>query len=165
MTAPFNIGFSTPLTTFDNSEILQLPAAQSSGVIPGVSAHPFPISNPSANTNGLPQQSRQEELGIQPLASIPRKRALDESQSPIRSSKRLPTIRPEPLPAQTRSTGSISTMASDSSPKSGVKPANIPLDMLTTWRAEASGFSNSSEKRTRSTKVCLRCQALRQKVS
>ncbi|KAK4458268.1 hypothetical protein QBC42DRAFT_290744 [Cladorrhinum samala] len=145
LTGPFDIGLSAPLATFgtwDNT--LQIPAAQSSGVSPGVLAHSFPITNSSADAgSGLSQPSRQEELGTPHLASNPRKRALDDTQSsPMPSSKRLATIRPKSLPAQMRSTG-------DSSPKPDAKLAHIPLDMVTTWRADTSGLNNSSKKRTR----------------
>ncbi|KAK4161768.1 hypothetical protein QBC43DRAFT_357317 [Cladorrhinum sp. PSN259] len=139
------------------------PVTQSSGVMPGFSADILTITTPSLNTVGPPQPTRQEEVKSLPPASILRKRPLDEAQSPIRPAKRLSNILPKPLPAQTSSAGGTSTMTSNSSPKSSDKRTDTPLNMLRTWRADASGFNNLSGKRSRSTKVCLRCQSLRQK--
>jgi hypothetical protein len=157
--------FSPLPTTIGIPDLLGLPTTQLFAVVPGVSAHPPAVTNLPLNALGSPQPLRQEEGRIQARASMTRKRSFDQAQSPIRPGKRLSTIRPKPLPVQPSSAGRMSTMTSNASLRIDAKQANVPADMLTTFKVKGSGINNSPNQRTRSTKVCLRCRTLRQRVS
>ncbi len=89
----------------------------------------------------------------------------DQPQPSTRPEKRLATIRPRLLPSQPSSAGGILTMTTNPPPKSNAKQANVLAEMVTTFQLEVSRVSNLRDRRTRSTKVCLKCRTLRQKVS
>ncbi len=155
-----------PASPFCPSDRLGRALNQSHPLVSGISAD-FPAgTNSPLDGPGLPQPPRQEWAEIQARASIPRKRPLDQAQSSTQSpmKKRLATIQPKPLPMQPSAAGSIPT-TSNPSPKVDAKQANIPADMLTTFKLKGLASPGLPEQRTRSTKVCLRCRTLRQRVS
>ncbi len=143
-----------------------LPATQTSALVLGVSAvNPPAGTHLSLNVLGSPQPPMQEGNGIHTRTSVGCKRPLDQPQPSTRPEKRLATIRPRLPPSQPSSAGGILTMTTNPPPKSNAKQANVPAKMVTTFQLEVSRVSNLRDRRTRSTKVCLKCRTLRQKVS
>ncbi len=147
------------------SDFPVFPTPQSPTLFSGVSAalHPAGACLP-LNALGSPQPPRQERNEIHALASIGRKRPLDQTQPPTRPAKRFATILSRPPTIHPSSAGGISMMANPPA-KSKTKQAGVPADMVTTFRLDGSRVPKSPGRRTRSTKVCLRCRTQRQKVS
>ncbi|RYP51348.1 hypothetical protein DL769_010822 [Monosporascus sp. CRB-8-3] len=143
-TESFDRCLSVPLTTFSTSDPPHclgrgFPATQSSAAVSAVSAHLPAATNQPLNKLGSPRPAGQQESRIYAPGSVPRKRSFDHVQSPIRPGKRLLSIQPKPFPVQPSSAASMSTMTSNSTPKSDVKQANIPADMLGTFKLKGSG--------------------------
>ncbi|RYP26340.1 hypothetical protein DL768_011749 [Monosporascus sp. mg162] len=160
-TESFDRCLSAPLTTFSTSDLPHclgqgFPATQSSAVVPAVSAHLPAATNQPLNELGSPRPAGQQEIRIYAPGSIPRKRSFDQAQCPIRPGKRLSSILPKTPPVQPSSAASMSTMTSNLPPKSDVKQANIPADMLRTFELKGLGISNPVDQRTRSKKHWLR---------
>ena len=155
------------LTTFDNSDLLGFPTSQSSTVLSAVPVNLPPATNQPFNRLGSPRPAEQQEVGIYATNSVHGKRPCDQSQSPIRPAKRLSSIRPKPLPVQPTSAASMSTMTSKPPPTTQLPAqlANIPANMLGQFELKRSGENNSPNQRTRSRRVCLICQTLRESVS
>ncbi len=143
---------------------LGLPTPQPASVIPGQSQHPFPGTIPPLNQFGSPQAPIQDQvMGQHRLLHAP-KRPYDQPRSPGQPAKRHCAIQPKPLPGWPKPAGNTPTVPNPP-PKSSVKEGNVPSNMLTTLELTNPGITNAADKRTRSNKVCLKCQTLRKKVS
>jgi hypothetical protein len=141
-------------TSFDHLNLLGFCTTQPSAVVPVVAPHPFT------------QAPTQEAVTGRERAFGAPKRPFDQPESPMRIEKRLCSIRPKLFPAQASVTGNTNTSSTTPStpPKPDVKEGNVPASMLGTFRLESSETSACSDKRTRSKRVCLKCQSLRKKV-
>ena len=138
-----------------------------SAAAPGLSAPALSVTNPPPIALDSPQPPSQEAVRFQGEAHIARKRVFDQSHlSTTRPTRQLSNIRPKPLPAFPGSAGSTSAKTpSHPPPKLDVKQSNVPADMLTTFKLEGPGITHSPNARTRSTRVCLKCQTMHRKVS
>ena len=155
-----------PSTSFDHLDLLGLSTTQPSAVVPAGAPHPFIATIPPPNALGWLQAPTQEEVTGRERAFGAPKRPFNQPESPRRPEKRLCSIRPKLFSAQASVTGNTNTSSTTPSapPKPDVKEGNVPASMLGTFRLESSETSACSDKRTRSKRVCLKCQSLRKKV-
>ncbi len=127
-------------------------------MVPGMSADHLVFTHPPVHAPDFPQPLEHNEIRSQDQTTTSRKRPLDGGEMPVRLRKRLTTLQPKPLPAQPATKPNLA-------PACNVKPGPVPASMLTTFTLEGSGTANApSQRRTRSARVCLRCQTLRKKV-
>ncbi len=151
---------------FGELDGLGLPIQEPGSVIFGASQHPFTEPTPFLNHFGLQPQA----LGHKRVMDENRvvsgfKTPFDDAQSPKRPIKRHCSIQPKPCPMPPSQAGNASETTPGCDLNLGGKQGGIPINMLATFKVEGPGIASPSGKRTRSKKVCLKCQSLRKKVS
>lgn len=156
---------ATP-ATFIHLDLPPSSTAQPTALLPGGLLHQSAATTPPLNLPGAPQDSRQNELINQGQALSTSKRTAD-NQSPRRPEKRACPIRPKLTPAHPGPAANTLETNSGSRQSRAVKGKHggIPANMMHTFQKEGLETLDASAPNTRSKKVCLRCQTLREKVS